>query len=236
MDMLTLESITVARGGRVVVRDVDLTVEAGEITALLGANGAGKSTTVQATAGLVPLRSGRVRIGDRTISGLPPHRVRAAGVAAVPEGHRVFGGLTVAESLRVAGSRLPAKRLAGGIDDALALFPELAERRGQEATSLSGGQQQMLALASALVARPDYLLIDELSLGLAPVIVRRLIPVIREIAAGGVGVLLVEQFATVALELATRAAVMERGALSYVGTAEDLAEHPDLLHGAYLAR
>lgn len=236
MTVLELDDVTIARGGRIVVREVSLRVLAGEVTALLGANGAGKSTLVQGIAGLAALHSGRVSIGERVISGLPPHRVRAAGVAAVPEGHRVFRGLTVAESLRVAGSRLPTRRLAGGIDDALALFPELAGRRDQVAVSMSGGQQQMLAIASALVAPPDFLLVDELSLGLAPVVVRRLVPVVREIAERGVGVLLVEQFAAVALELADRAALMERGQLRFVGTARELAADPDLLHGAYLAR
>jgi branched-chain amino acid transport system ATP-binding protein len=234
MTTLELDTVTIARGGRTVVRQLSLAIPAGKVTALLGANGAGKSTLVGAIAGLLPLQSGAIRVAGNVISGLPPHRVRAAGVATVPEGHRVFTGLTVGESLRVAGSRLPTRRLAGGIEDALALFPELADCRDQEANSLSGGQQQMLAIASALVTTPDYLLVDELSLGLAPVIVRRLVPVISRIAERGVGVLLVEQFASVALELASQVAVMERGRIGFTGDAQELLAAPDVLHSAYL--
>jgi branched-chain amino acid transport system ATP-binding protein len=234
--MLDLHAVTVARGGRTVLRAVNLVIPAGQITALLGANGAGKSTLVQAVAGLLSLRSGEIRLADRVISGLAPHRVRAAGVATIPEGHRVFSGLTVAESLRVAGSRVPSRELAGAIADVLKLFPELAGLQAREASSLSGGQQQMLAIASALVATPDYLLIDEMSLGLAPAIVRRLVPVVSAIAERGVGVLLVEQFASVALELANQVAVLERGEISFTGSARQLSQRPELLHGAYLAR
>ena len=235
MTALELDRLSVKRSGRTVVRDVTLTVNQGEIVTLLGANGAGKSSLVQAAAGVLALSAGVVRVAGRAVSGLPPHKIRRAGLAAVPEGHRVFTGLTVSESLRVAGSRLSRRELPAAVQTALGLFPELADRLEQDAASLSGGQQQMLAIASSLVARPAFLMIDELSLGLAPVIIRRLVPAIREIAAQGVGVLLVEQFAAVALEVATRAAVIDRGQLVFFGDAEQLIRQPELLHSAYLA-
>jgi branched-chain amino acid transport system ATP-binding protein len=233
--LLELAEVSVARGGRTVVHEVSISVYAGEITVLLGANGAGKSTIVAAIAGLVPVRGGEILLSGRKISGLPPHRVRALGVAAVPEGHRVLAGLTVNESLRVAGRMLPRRRLAAGVASALQLFPELAERGNQDTASLSGGQQQMVAIASALVALPQFLLIDELSLGLAPAVVRRLVPVVREIAERGVGVMLVEQFAPVALDLATHAVVLDRGSVSFSGKPDKLIDEPELLHAAYLA-
>jgi branched-chain amino acid transport system ATP-binding protein len=235
MTGLEFSHVSVKRNGRSVVSDFTLTVGDGEIVTLLGANGAGKSSLVLAAAGVLPTSAGVVRIDGKDLSGLPPHKIRRAGLAAVPEGHRVFSGLTVHESLRVAGSRLSRHELPDGVEAVLALFPEIAERLEQRAVSLSGGQQQMLAIANALVARPKFLLIDELSLGLAPVVVRRLVPAIREVADQGVGILLVEQFAAVALEIASRAAVIDRGRLAFVGQTEELIKQPELLHGAYLA-
>ncbi len=235
MSTLEIDAVSVARGGRTVVRGVSFSVTPGEVTALLGANGAGKTSLVEAVAGLIPLDSGSVRVGGDSIGGRPPHRIRAAGVAAVPEGHRVFESLSVLENLRAAGSRLPKRDLSAGVDGAMALFPELEALQGQLAGSLSGGQQQMVAIAGALVDPPDFLLIDELSLGLAPVVVRRMIPAVREIASRGVGILLVEQFATIALELATRVAVLDRGQIAFYGEATELADDEELLLGAYLA-
>jgi branched-chain amino acid transport system ATP-binding protein len=234
-DALELRGISVERSGRLVVRDASLTVRAGAVTALLGPNGAGKSSLVLGVAGVIPRVAGDVVVGGRPLRSRAPHAVRAAGVATVPEGHRVLRALTVGEHLRAAGSRLGKRELADSVAEALALFPELGERRGQRAGTLSGGQQQMLAIASALVGRPAYLLLDELSLGLAPAVVRRLEPVVGEIAAGGIGVLLIEQFATVALQLAEHACVMDRGRIVFDGAAAELAARPELLHGAYLA-
>jgi branched-chain amino acid transport system ATP-binding protein len=233
---LVLSGVTVERGGRPVVKDVSLDVPAGEVTALLGPNGAGKSSLVLAVGGVLKPRPGSVRLDGAELAGKRPEKVRAAGVAIVPEGRRLLPDLTVEENLRVATYALPKKDALAGRARALELFPRLAERRGVAARSLSGGEQQMVVLAQALVSRPKYIVIDELSLGLAPVIVNRLIPVIRTITASGIGVLLIEQFATVALGLATRAHVMEGGVIRYSGTAAELKADPELLRSAYLLR
>jgi branched-chain amino acid transport system ATP-binding protein len=234
-DTLVIEELVASRAGRRVLHGVSLTVRRGEITALLGANGAGKSTLVLAVAGLVPTSAGTVVADGVLLNGLTPERRRTNGVSVVLEGHRVLRGLTVGENLAVAGSRLGSRQLRAGIDDALGVFPELAERLDQRAGTLSGGQQQMLAIAQACVVRPRYLLLDELSLGLAPAVIDRLIPVVSALADDGVGVLLIEQFAAVALGLATQADVLDRGRVAFSGTADELQRHPEILHGAYLA-
>ncbi|MEN3284064.1 MAG: branched-chain amino acid transport system ATP-binding protein, partial [Solirubrobacteraceae bacterium] len=234
-DTLVVDQLVASRGGRRVLHGVSLVVPRGEITALLGADGAGKSTLVLAVAGLVATNAGTVVADDVLLNGLTPERRRAHGVSAVVEGHRVLRGLTVGENLAVAGSRLGARQLRAGLDDALGVFPELAERLDQRAGTLSGGQQQMLAIAQACVVRPRYLLLDELSLGLAPAVIDRLIPVVSGLADDGVGVLLIEQFAVVALGLASQAAVLDRGRVAFSGAADELRRHPEILHGAYLA-
>jgi branched-chain amino acid transport system ATP-binding protein len=234
-DALTISGLRVARGAKVVVHDVDVTVHPGQITAMLGANGAGKSSLVLAVAGVLRPLAGSVRIDGQELTGRSPQTVRAAGVAAVPEGHRVLTALTVRDNLLAAGSMHGKAALRAAVDDAIDVFPELAERLDQRAGSLSGGQQQMVALAQALVCRPKVLLADELSLGLAPLVVKRLAGVLRTIADRGTGVLLIEQFTTVALSLAADAVVMERGRRVWEGTAEHLRAHPELLHAAYLA-
>lgn len=231
---LALTDVSVARGGRPVVRGVDLEVPAGQVTALLGPNGAGKSTLVLGIGGVLPI-AGAVRIDGCDLAGRSPHQIRAAGLAVVPEGHRVLRGLSVADNLRAAGTGASRSALRAGIEQAWVTFPELEARQGQLAGRLSGGQQQMLAIASALVGQPSYVIIDELSLGLAPVVVERLEPVVRGIAERGIGVLLIEQFATVALRLADRVAIMDRGRIGFRGVADELADRPELLHGVYLA-
>jgi branched-chain amino acid transport system ATP-binding protein len=234
-DALVLEDLTVARGGRDVVRGVCLTVPRGEITALLGPNGAGKSSLVLTVAGILPARSGAIRIGGTSILGLTPDLVRTHGIAVVPEGHRVLQSLTVSDNLRVAAGRMTKDEEAAGRERVLALLPELRDLLDRPAGKLSGGQQQMVALAQAVVDPPEFLIIDELSLGLAPVIVRRLVPTLSQIAAAGVGILLIEQFTTVALSLATRAGILVRGRLRLVESAEELRSRPELIHEAYLA-
>ena len=234
-DSLKISGLTVIRGTKTVVRSVDLEVVPGQVTALLGANGAGKSSLVLAIAGVLKPTGGTVAIGSSELTGKQPHVVRAAGVAAVPEGHRVLGGLTVKENLEAAGSMHSRSELSSAVNDALQLFPELGERLGQKAGTLSGGQQQMVALAQALVCRPKFLLADELSLGLAPLVVKRLANAVAQIAHQGTGVLLIEQFTTIALKLATTASVMERGEMRWSGTARDLEANPEVLHAAYLA-
>jgi branched-chain amino acid transport system ATP-binding protein len=236
MSTLQLAGITVERGGRPVVKDVSLTVPAGQVTALLGPNGAGKSSLVLSVGGVLRPRPGSVKLDGTELAGRRPEKIRAAGVAIVPEGRRLLPDLTVDDNIRVATYSLSRQAAAEGRARALDLFPPLAERLTVAARSLSGGEQQMVVLAQALVSQPKFILIDELSLGLAPVIVNRLIPVIRQIAADGIGVLLIEQFATVALSLSTGAYVMEGGLIRYSGTAADLRERPDLLQSAYLLR
>lgn len=233
---ICLDGLVVQRGGRDVVRDVSLEVSPGEITALLGPNGSGKSSLVLAVGGVLPLKAGSVKLGERELGGRRPERIRMAGVAIVPEGRRLLPDLTVADNIRVATYALSSAEAKAGRARALELFPELEKRLSNPARALSGGEQQMVVLAQALVSRPKVVIIDELSLGLAPVVVQRLIPTIREVAASGIGVLLIEQFATVALGLANRAYVMEAGQIRYGGAASVLREQPALLHSAYLLR
>jgi branched-chain amino acid transport system ATP-binding protein len=232
-DALVLEGVSVARGGRLVVREASLSVLRGEITALLGPNGAGKSSLVLAVAGVVRPTAGSIRAGGLELAGRRPERIRQAGVATVPEGHRVLGDLTVADNLRVAAAQLPRHARPAALARVHELFAELRDLRGRRAGSLSGGQQQMLALAQAIIADPQYLIVDELSLGLAPVVVRRLVPALREIATQGVGVLLIEQFTSLALGVATTAHVLVRGRIRLSETADALRRQPDLLAANY---
>lgn len=232
---LEVRDLIVERGGREVLHGVSLELRAGEVTALLGANGAGKSTLVATMAGVLPAKAGSVALDGVEMLGKAPEIVRRHGIAMVMEGHPVLNGISVLDNLRAAGLMHPRAQTEREVDAALALFPELRERREVAAQFLSGGQKQMVVIAQALICRPRYLLIDELSFGLAPAIVVRLGETIKAIADRGIGILLIEQFTTLALGLATRAYVMERGELVFAGAAEDLRQHPEILHGAYLA-
>ena len=234
--MLCLRDITVARGGRAVVRDVSIDIVAGEVTALLGPNGAGKSSLVLAVGGVLRPEAGSVLLAGRDYAGRRPERIRRAGIAIVPEGRRLLSDLTVDDNLRVASYTMSREAAQAGRTRVLELFPELARRLTARARTLSGGEQQMLVLAQALVSQPRYILIDELSLGLAPVVINRLVPRIRKTAASGIGVLLIEQFAPVALGLANRAYIMEGGVLRFCGQATELRAKPELLRSAYLLR
>jgi branched-chain amino acid transport system ATP-binding protein len=233
-DTLEIRDLDVPRGGRPVLHGVTLDIPAGEITTLLGPNGAGKSTLVLTIGGALASTGGSISLGGIELRGAKPEKVRAAGIAVVPEGRRLLPNLTVEDNLKVATYNLPAGGAKAGIDGALELFPELGKRWSLPARSLSGGEQQMLVLAQALASRPRFVLVDELSLGLAPVIVKRLMPTMQAIAGRGVGVLLIEQFAHVALSLANRASVIEGGRIQYSGTAQALRDDPELLHKAYL--
>lgn len=235
-DALSLSKLVVQRGGRDVVREASLEVPPGEVTALLGPNGAGKSSMVLAVGGVLPLAAGSVTLGGRDLAGKRPERIRKAGLAIVPEGRRLLPELTVSDNIDVSTYALRSAEAKAGRARALELFPELEKRLGIQARLLSGGEQQMVVLAQALVSHPRFIIIDELSLGLAPVVVQRLIPTIREVAGLGIGVLLIEQFASVALGLANRAYVMEGGRIQYDGTAGELRQNPDRLHSAYLLR
>lgn len=232
---LDVQTLRLARGGKAVLHDVDLTVAPGKVTALLGANGAGKSSLVLAVAGALPATSGQIMLDGASISGLRPEMVRARGVAAVPEGHHVLNDLTVEDNLKVSGSHLKRIDLKPAMTSSLDTFPELRERMTVRAGALSGGQQQMLALAQAMIGQPRYLLADELSFGLAPVIVARLVPVLQTLASRGVGVLLIEQFTHIALKIADFAYVMERGRICFSGEPGALIANPEILHSAYLS-
>jgi branched-chain amino acid transport system ATP-binding protein len=180
--VLGLRGLAVGRGGRTVVRDVSIEIPAGEVTALLGPNGAGKSSLVLAVGGVLKLQSGSVLLDGRELAGRRPEQIRRAGIAIVPEGRRLLSDLTVEDNIRVATYALSREQARAGRERALELFPEISRRLSAPARALSGGEQQMVVLAQALVSQPHYMLIDELSLGLAPVIVNRLIPTIRAVA------------------------------------------------------
>jgi branched-chain amino acid transport system ATP-binding protein len=230
---LRIEGLRVERANREVLHGVDLTVRTGAVTALLGPNGAGKSTLVLALAGLLPVSGGGCRIGDQTVTGKAASHVRAAGLATVPEGHRVLKDMTVADNLRTAALLVPRSAQKAAVDRVLELFTELQALTSRMAGSLSGGQQQMLAIGQALVAGPRFLVIDEMSLGLAPVVVRRLAPAISRIAASGVGVLLIEQFTQVALEVAEDAYALIQGRIALHESAEALRADSRILESAY---
>ncbi|HWH26193.1 MAG TPA: ATP-binding cassette domain-containing protein, partial [Pseudolysinimonas sp.] len=224
--------VKISRGGREVVHGVSLTATSGEITALLGPNGAGKSSVVLALAGVLP-KTGSVMVDGHDLAARKPTQIRAAGLATVPEGHRVLKDLSVADNLRVASLLLARSERDAAMDRVYELFEELTPLSARMAGSLSGGQQQMLAIGQALVCQPKFLVIDEMSLGLAPIIVRRLVPALRRIAEAGVGVILIEQFTNLALELATQAYAMAQGRVVLQAAAADLRAAPERLEQAY---
>jgi branched-chain amino acid transport system ATP-binding protein len=230
----------VARYGSVeALRGVSLEVRAGEMVALIGANGAGKSTLLRSITGLLPPAGGRVRLDGRDLTSRPPEEILRAGIALVPERRRVFGGLTVLDNLQLGGYALPRgrgfhERLEEGIGEAYRLFPVLRQRRDQLAGTLSGGEQQMLAIARALMSRPRILLCDEPSLGLAPLVVREIFRIVRTInREEGVSVLLVEQNAAIALDLADHAYLLETGRVVMSGPSADLRRN-DSVRRSYL--
>ncbi|ROZ71334.1 ABC transporter ATP-binding protein [Ramlibacter sp. WS9] len=233
--MLSLQNLVVQRGGKNVLHGISLNIAPGQITALVGANGAGKSTLVMALAGALPIVSGQIDLDGAALQGRRPEAVRAAGVAVVPEGHRVLGDLSVRDNLRAAATAWPARQVQTEIDRVLAVLPELEDKMNALGRSLSGGQKQMVCVAQALIARPRYLALDELSLGLAPTVVKRLVALVQEVAKDGVGVLLIEQFTSVALAVSQQAYVLERGRVAFGGSAQTLREQPEILHSSYLA-
>jgi branched-chain amino acid transport system ATP-binding protein len=220
----------IAGYGRVqVLHGVSVSVDPGEIVALIGPNGAGKSTLLRAATGLVRVTAGTVTLDGADLTAASIETIARAGVAHVPEGRRLFPGLSVRDNLRLGGWRSRHEDLS----TVLALFPPLAERLNQVAGSLSGGEQQMCAIGRALMGQPDYLLIDELSLGLAPVLVDEIVARLITVAAGGTGILLVEQDAGHALEVGHRAYVLENGVITLAGRAAELADNPQV-RTAYL--
>jgi len=225
--LLAVARLQVAYGGINAVKGIDFEVHAGEMVTLIGANGAGKTTTLKALMGLIRPSAGRVRYNDVDITALPSHRLVALGIALVPEGRGVFPRLTVEENIAMGAYCRDDK---GGIradhDKVFALFPRLAERRRQTAGTLSGGEQQMLAIGRAIMGRPRLLLLDEPSMGLAPLMVQKIFETIRAIAATGVTTLLVEQNAKLALEICDRGYVMESGEITLSDRAPALLANP----------
>ncbi|HET6963328.1 MAG TPA: ABC transporter ATP-binding protein [Acidimicrobiales bacterium] len=220
--LLELERVSVSYGSMRALSEVSLMVPEGCVVALLGANGAGKTTTLRTISGLVRTERGHVRFGGEEVGEWAPHRISAAGVVHVPEGRGIFRSLTVAENLSMASYAGVNGRSGSIIEEAVSLFPVLGERLNQLAGTLSGGEQQMLALARALVARPRLLMLDEISMGLAPLITAQLFDTIRASKAAGTSMLLVEQYVDAALELADYAYVLEKGRIVDMGEPADL--------------
>jgi branched-chain amino acid transport system ATP-binding protein len=232
--MLEVHGLKVSYGGINAVKGIDLKVGRGERVTLLGANGAGKTTTLKALVGLTRPGAGRILYNGRDIAGRPVHEMVRAGVALVPEGRGVFGRLTVEENLEMGAYARPDRReVRADRDRVYALLPRLAERRRQVAGTLSGGEQQMLAIGRALMSRPQLLLLDEPSMGLAPMMVQKIFETIRAVSAEGVTLLLVEQNAKLALEICDRGYVMESGSITLVDTAQALLGNPQVRQ-AYL--
>lgn len=233
MALLEVEGLDVAYGAIQALRGLSLRVEQGEMVALLGANGAGKTTTLRTVSGLIAPRAGTITFEGKRIEGVPAHRLVSTGVAHLPEGRDLFPSLTVEENLRY-GHWTRRKNKADykrQLDNVMDHFPRLRERRGQIAKTLSGGEQQMLGVARALMSSPKLLLIDELSLGLAPMIVRQLFEILDGVNREGTSVLLVEQFVHMALAHTHRAYVLYKGEVVLQGTSRDIAADPALIAG-----
>ena len=232
--LLKVENAGVHYNKVAALRDISLEVPHGGIVTIIGANGAGKTTTLRAISGLVKLSSGEIWFDGKAISNLAPEKIVARGIAQVPEGRRVFPDLTVEENLRTgAFLRRDKAAVEQDLEATYARFPRLRERRGQWAKTMSGGEQQMLAIGRALMAKPRLLLLDEPSMGLAPVVVEEIAKIIKEISQQSVPVILVEQNAELALQLADHAYVLETGAMALQGPANDLHEN-DHVRRAYL--
>jgi branched-chain amino acid transport system ATP-binding protein len=236
---LVMRDVSAGYKGIPVVRELNLEVRPGEVVALLGPNGAGKTTTLETIAGLNRPISGTVELSGQAVGGRPAHLLARQGLALVPEGRALFPGLTVREHLRLAGGRASKKgarkKVASSEEELLEMLPELRKCLGRKAGLLSGGEQQMLALGRALVTRPRLLLVDEMSLGLAPVIVERLVPILRRAADElGASVLFVEQHVALALEVSDRAYVLTHGRIGLEGPAAELRERRELLAASYL--
>ena len=231
--MLEIQDLHVYYGQIHALKGISLQVGEGEIVALLGNNGAGKTTTLRALSGLLRPKAGQVLLEGRPIHGLPPHDVVKQGVAHSPEGRKVFNRLTVTENLEMGAYLRKESEIQGDLERVFAIFPRLQERRRQVAGTLSGGEQQMLAIGRALMARPRLLLLDEPSMGLAPLLVEQIFDTVADINRRGTTILLVEQNASIALSVAHRAYVLETGSIVLTGEAAALAQNPDVQR-AYL--
>ncbi len=231
--MLKVNDINVYYGAIHAIKGVSFEVNDGEIVTLIGANGAGKSTTLQTISGLLHTRTGSIEFMGKNIVGVPPHKVVAHGLAQVPEGRRVFLQMTVEENLEMGAYTRPNSEIEAGIADVYQRFPRLQERRRQIAGTLSGGEQQMLAMGRALMSKPKLLMLDEPSMGLAPILVEQIFDIIRELNRAGVTILLVEQNAQMALSIAHRGYVLETGKIVATGSGEELLED-EAVKKAYL--
>lgn len=230
--MLKVDNINVYYGQIHTLKDVSIEVKKGEIVALIGANGAGKTTTLRTISGLLRSKTGRIEFNDEDISHTEAHKLVSKGIAHVPEGRHVFLQMTVQENLEM-GAYTNASYTKEGIADVYQRFPRLKHRRNQIAGTLSGGEQQMLAMGRALMSRPHLMMLDEPSMGLAPILVQQIFDIIKELHAAGTTILLVEQNAEMALEIANRAYVLELGRIKLSGTGEELAKS-DEIKKAYL--
>ncbi len=233
-NILEIRNLVVSYGGIEAVKGIDLDVEQGKIVTLIGSNGAGKSTTLKTIAGLVKPKSGSITFHGEPLLGKSTDQIVSRGVTLVPEGRRVFPNLSVAENLRI-GAYLRKQNIQDDLNRVYELFPRLKEREWQLAGTLSGGEQQMLAVGRALMAKPQLIMMDEPSLGLAPIVVRGIFDIIREINAQGITVLLIEQNANMALKIADRAYVMQTGQITMSGSGRELAENEEV-KAAYLGK
>lgn len=232
--MLEIKDLNVFYGGIHAIKGISLEVVQGEIVTLIGANGAGKSTTLKAVSNLLKPKSGEVRFEGKSLLDISPHKIVGMGVSHVPEGRRIFANLTVLENLELgAYTRSDKKEVAQGMERVFIRFPRLKERLHQLGGTLSGGEQQMLAIGRALMSKPRLLLLDEPSMGLAPLLVREIFSILKEINAAGTTILLVEQNAHMALSIAHKAYVLETGAITLSGTAQEVATNP-AVQKAYL--
>ena len=231
-EILSVTDINVYYGAIHAIKDVSLVVNEGEIVTLIGANGAGKSTTLQTISGLLRSKTGDIRFCGKSIAHLPPHKIVEQGIAQVPEGRRIFLQMTVQENLEM-GAFTQSGAIDKDLDRVYALFPRLLERKKQIAGTLSGGEQQMLAMGRALMSRPKLMMMDEPSMGLAPILVEQIFSIIRQLHESGTTILLVEQNAQMALSVADRAYVMETGKITLSGTGAELAQS-DQVKKAYL--
>ncbi|MGD9656749.1 MAG: ABC transporter ATP-binding protein [Methylocystis sp.] len=232
--LLSVDNLFSGYGNLVALRDVNINVAEGELVSVIGRNGAGKSTLLRAISGIQPVFSGRIRLGDLNVSRLPPSQRVAAGIAQVPEGRQVFADMSIEDNLRLGGYRQQLY-IASGLDRAYTLFPLLKERRHTLAGALSGGQQQMLVLCRALMARPKLLMLDEPSMGLAPQMVAQIFRTIESLKKDGTTILLIEQNAKAALTLSDRGYVLESGEIIISGTGRELLED-ERIKAVYLGR
>jgi branched-chain amino acid transport system ATP-binding protein len=233
MSLLQIDGLRAGYGDVQILRDVSLAVQEGQIVALIGANGAGKTTTLRAISGLIAARAGAIRFKDRAIHNWPSHRIVSAGLVQVPEGRHLFAHMTVQENLELGSIRRGRERRRRSIEEVFALFPRLGERRRQLAGTLSGGEQQMLAIGRALMTRPRMLMLDEPSLGLAPLIVADIFRIVQEVREAGATVLIVEQNAVQTLAMADYGYVLENGEIVLEGSGDALLKN-EAVRNAYL--